>query len=384
MIIKPISISGNTYKKLNKIDESQARYNEDWLQSVIHENPQLYPIQNPLNTDLKIISLGREISSGAGYIDILLLTSEAEIIIVETKLWKNPEKSRTALAQVIDYAKELSKWDYDDLNNAIIAAQRDKKSLKALSLKEIIQQEFNNQNHTDFLEILIHNIQQGVLNLSIIGDKISPNLILLSDTIQSSPGLNFNLKLIEMKLFSHGDEIIMIPYIVGTTKEVVRGVVKVQFEKEEPKVEVAYAENEGTQSSKTKTDKGTFLSQCPADVAQMIETWLDKWQSIKELMVYWGVIGLSIRKQIKGKWITLVDIYPYAISLITKEMADNCLLQPDIYKEYLDTIFNSEELKSAYSAKKRYIKYSSLETKSIKLLIESTGKLIDKILETKE
>lgn len=383
MIIKPISIFGNTYRELIKIDETKSRFNEDWLQKVIHYNPQSYPIENPLNSDLKIISLGREINSGAGYIDILLLTSDAELIVVETKLWRNPEKSRTVLAQILDYAKELCKWDYEDLNDAVISAQRDQKSSKILSLKDIIVQEFSNQNLTDFLEILFQNIQKGIMNLSIIGDKISPNLLLLSDTLQTSPGLSFNLKLIEMKLFSYGEDIIMIPDLVGKTKEVVRGVVKVLFEKEKPKIEVTYLETEEAQSSRTKTDKATFISQCPIDVAQIIESWLDKWQNQKELMIYWGVSGLSVRKQINGKWVTLVDIYPYAISMITQEMANNSNIQMDIYNNYLETILNIEGLKSAYSSKKRYIKYSSLDTKDITLMIDSTGKLIEKVLEKK-
>ena len=124
MIIKPIAIKENEYAELNKIDESSSDFKEDWLQKVIHDNPQSYPIENPLDKDVKIVSLGREINSGAGYIDILLLTSEAELIIVETKLWRNPEKSRTVLAQVIDYAKEISNWSYNDLNDAVISAQR--------------------------------------------------------------------------------------------------------------------------------------------------------------------------------------------------------------------------------------------------------------------
>ncbi len=37
MIIKPISISGNDYFELIKIDESESKYNEDWLQEVIHK-----------------------------------------------------------------------------------------------------------------------------------------------------------------------------------------------------------------------------------------------------------------------------------------------------------------------------------------------------------
>lgn len=101
----------------------------------------------------------------------------------------------------------------------------------------------------------------------------------------------------------------------------------------------------------------------------------------KGLMVYWGLSGLSVRREIKGKWETLVYIYPYSISLITEEMAKKCqLFETDIYKEYLDTIFYSEKLGAFYSAKRRDIKYSTLNTDSITLLIESTGKLIDKIL----
>lgn len=115
MIIKPIAIKENEYSELNKIDESSSDFKEDWLQKVIHDNPQSYPIENPLDKDVKVVSLSHEINSGAGYIDILLLTSEAELIIVETKLWRNYEKSRTVLAQVIDYAKELSNWGYDGL-----------------------------------------------------------------------------------------------------------------------------------------------------------------------------------------------------------------------------------------------------------------------------
>ena len=379
MIIKPILISGNKYRALIKIDESNKKYDESWLQKIIHENPQLYPIENPLNNDLKIISLGREINTGVGKIDILLLTSDAELIIVETKLWRNPEKSRTVLAQIVDYAKELSKWEYEDFDSAIKVAQRDKKSLRVISLEEIIQQEFSNQNITDFKDRFVENVKRGILNLSIIGDKISANLLLLSETIQGSPGLNFNLNLIEMKLYLHEKEIIVIPDIIGKTKEVVRGIVKIQFEKKQPQVEVVYAEE--VQSSKVKTDKKTFLSQYSADVAQILEIWIDKWENKKGLMVYWGLSGLSVRREIKGKWETLVYIYPYSISLITEEMAKKCqLFETDIYKEYLDTIFYSEKLGAFYSAKRRDIKYSTLNTDSITLLIESTGKLIDKIL----
>lgn len=380
MIIKPISISGDNYKELIKIDETNSGFNEDWLQKVIHDNPQTYPIENSLNANQKIISLGREINSGAGYIDILLLTSNADLIIVETKLWRNPEKSRTVLAQVIDYAKELSNWGYDDLNDAVIMAQRNMKLDKTRSLREIIADEFQNIDQTDFIDTLAQNLQSGFLSLSIVGDKISPNLLLLSDTIQSSPGLNYTLSLIEMKLFNYDEDIIMIPDIIGKTKEVVRGVVKVQYEQEKPNVEIKYLETEKPQKSRKKTDRETFLTQCPEDISPLLESYLDKWQNNQDLLVYWGVTGLSIRKQLNDKWTTLIDIYPDCVSLITKQMSETAQIPYTVYNDYLEVVFSIDGMKSAYSSKKRYMKYDSMSTEDIESMIESVDDLIDRMI----
>jgi hypothetical protein len=34
--------------------------------------------------------------------------------VVETKLWRNPEAHRSVVAQIIDYAKDLSKMSFED------------------------------------------------------------------------------------------------------------------------------------------------------------------------------------------------------------------------------------------------------------------------------
>ncbi|NJK94507.1 MAG: hypothetical protein HC905_05890 [Bacteroidales bacterium] len=292
MIIKPLIISGTKSRELTRIDESTSTFSEDWLQNIIHENPQCYPIENPFDSNLKIISLGREIDSGAGFIDVLLLTSEADLIVVETKLWRNPEKSRTVLAQVIDYAKELSKWNFMDLNDAIITSQKSINSNKILSLEEIIKKEFPGKS-TDLIEQLNKKLNEGCLKLSIVGDKISPNLMLLSDTIQSSPGLNFSLSLIEMKLFRCNDGIILIPDIVGKTVEIVRGIIRVQYNNEKPKVDIQLEDEK--QQPKTKTNKETFISQCRADKAPLLDIWINEWLNNPELFLYWGVMGFSVK-----------------------------------------------------------------------------------------
>ncbi len=35
-------------------------------------------------------------------------------MLVEAKLWRNPEARRKVIGQILDYAKELSRWNYED------------------------------------------------------------------------------------------------------------------------------------------------------------------------------------------------------------------------------------------------------------------------------
>lgn len=379
MILKPIVFDGDRNVIPQSKDVKSLKLNEAWLQDIIHNYPQIYPVENDLNTDLKIVSLGREIYCGAGYIDVLLLTSDAEILLIETKLWGNPEKSRTVLAQIMDYAKELSNWGYDDLNSAILLSQSNRKLSKIKSLKEIIKDEFPRQNLTDFEERLIQNLNQGNIKLSIIGDKISPNLLLLSDTIQKYPGLNFSLSLIEIKLFKYEQHLILIPDIVGKTVEVTRSVVKIQYEKEKPKVEIKYIESDTRNQSLSKTSKVTFISQCHENIAPLIDKLIEKWQMQNNLLIYWGIKGLSIRKLTDDKWTTILDIFPDCISMIIPSLAKKCKIPDGVYTEYLDSIFKIPELKSAYAAKKRYVYYKNLNTTDLSSILNSVDSLINKL-----
>lgn len=67
-----------------------------------------------------MICIGREVAVGSGentgYIDNLYITPSGMIVIVETKLFRNQEARRTVIAQIIDYAKEVQKWDAEKLD----------------------------------------------------------------------------------------------------------------------------------------------------------------------------------------------------------------------------------------------------------------------------
>ena len=55
-----------------------------------------------------------EVAAGnSGYIDNLYISSGGYPIVVETKLWRNPQARREVLSQVLDYTKELTSKDFE-------------------------------------------------------------------------------------------------------------------------------------------------------------------------------------------------------------------------------------------------------------------------------
>ncbi len=61
----------------------------------------------------------------SGFVDNLMITPSGGLVVVETKLWRNPEARREVVGQVLDYAKDLSRWGYEDLQRAVRTARRE-------------------------------------------------------------------------------------------------------------------------------------------------------------------------------------------------------------------------------------------------------------------
>jgi hypothetical protein len=190
--------------QLDRIDvQSGEEKNENWLQKLIYNHPDVLPVKDFDESFGPAIPIGREIATAAGNIDNLYVSPYGAIIIVETKLWKNPEQHRTVVAQVIDYAKEISKWDYDQLNAAVLKAARSQDDLVKKNIEQIVTPHLERSGISilDFQERLISTLEGGDFLLLIIGDRISPNLTFLSESISGAPGLNFRLGLVELKLY---------------------------------------------------------------------------------------------------------------------------------------------------------------------------------------
>jgi hypothetical protein len=348
--------------------------NEYWLQGLIFENPKILPAQEFDESFTPLIPIGQEVGTPSGSIDILYISPVGKLTIVETKLWKSPEKHRTVVAQIIDYAKEISNWSYEELNNAVLKASRDKGMNEKKSLDQIIQQylEVAGLTLADFQDRVISNLKNGEFLLLIIGDRISPNVALLSDAIHGAPGLNFTMGLIELQLhqINKGKDwpLLVLPDIVGRPIEKTRGVIIIQYEKEKPKVEVKVSEEE----SKGKITQEVFLQKAPRDLQPVYEQWLEIWRKTKNALVYWGTSGFSYRVRIKGKLETILEAYPeWAISLIREIDAERCKASQEQYQEYLNNINDIPVAANILGSGRKYVKHDSVTAEDLQKILKA-------------
>lgn len=90
------------------------------IQALVHTHPEALPIEEIDPIFSKPVTVCREMVVGkAGRVDNFLITASGLPIIVKCKLWRNPEARREVVGQILEYAKTLSRWTYDDLQREV-------------------------------------------------------------------------------------------------------------------------------------------------------------------------------------------------------------------------------------------------------------------------
>jgi hypothetical protein len=84
------------------------------IQALVHEHPACLPIAEIDAMFSDAVPICTELNTPAGPIDNFMVTPSGLPVIVECKLWRNPEARREVVSQILDYAKELSRWSSSD------------------------------------------------------------------------------------------------------------------------------------------------------------------------------------------------------------------------------------------------------------------------------
>ncbi len=205
----------------------EALYNEHWLQMLIQRNPTLLPVDQIEPALTPLVPICVELPVPSGFVDNLLLTPDGGIAVVEAKLWRNGEARREVIGQVLDYAKDLSRWTYDHLE----AAARVATKTPSLNLyQQVYGQDADPDGEARFIDAVSRNLRLGRVLIIIAGDGIQENAEDLGGFLQRHVGLHFTLAMVEISLWRspQGGAVFVQPKVVTRTVQIERAVVRLE------------------------------------------------------------------------------------------------------------------------------------------------------------
>ena len=206
---------------------SDGQFSERWLQMLIQRNPTLLPVDQIEPALVPLVPVCIELPIPSGFVDNLMLTTDGGIVLVETKLWRNPEARREVVGQVLDYAKDLSRWTYSELQRAIRVAAKDPQ----LDLfRHVAGPDAAPEAEGKFIDAVSRNLRLGRFLLIIAGDGIQESAEHLTDFLQRHVGLHFTLALVEISFWRAPDtgDVFVQPKVVARPLQIERAVVRLE------------------------------------------------------------------------------------------------------------------------------------------------------------
>jgi hypothetical protein len=207
--------------------------NEDELQKMFNDNPEVIPGKDFGLSDLMVV--GRETTLSAGYIDLLAVTRSGDIVIIEFKNIGNTLGKREVVAQLLDYGASLWKncSGYDEFDQAIARAyfrskyctEEKLKKKESLEVAAVDFYGFENSGLDEssdqgdgateedelrtFKENLERNLQYGSFVYVMVCPRIPETAKHIIEYLSVCAGMRIHG--VELEYFKHGDLDIVFP-----------------------------------------------------------------------------------------------------------------------------------------------------------------------------
>jgi len=219
-------------QRLRPIEKREQTYNEAWLQELLRKHPDILPTAEIEPVFYPLIPIGREVVTETGAIDNLFISHRGYLVLVETKLWRNPGAKREVVAQVIDYASSVSKWSYSRLNEVARAYTRRYEHTE-LDLIDWVERQCGpvEGGHLFFEETVAKNLRLGRFLTLIVGDRIRQSVVEMLNYVNRYPHLAIDVALVELRCYRWKQEqdwpLLVIPGISARTEVVERSIIQV-------------------------------------------------------------------------------------------------------------------------------------------------------------
>ncbi|MBZ9942432.1 hypothetical protein LB533_15155 [Mesorhizobium sp. BR1-1-13] len=154
----------------------------------------------------------------------MLMTASGLPVIVECKLWRNPEGRREVVGQILDYAKEITRWSSSDLQREV------RRNLKrdGNPLLDLLRQAKSDIDEIEFNDALTKNLRLGRFLLLIVGDGIREGVEAITEYLLAHAGLHFSMGLVELPIYVLPDgSRLVVPRILARTEVITREVLAI-------------------------------------------------------------------------------------------------------------------------------------------------------------
>lgn len=182
---------------VRRAGSAEARgYDEAFIQRLVLGHPALLPLNEIDPTCVDPIPVCDELPTRAGPVDIFMITPTGMPVLVECKLWNNPQARREVVGQIIDYAKELQRWSYEDLQRACAGRKGSN-----FELFEFVSSHADGLDQKSFVDSVTRNLRDGRCVLLVVGDGIREGVEAIGEYLTGSGALQFSFGLVELPVF---------------------------------------------------------------------------------------------------------------------------------------------------------------------------------------
>jgi hypothetical protein len=293
-----ITSDGETELKRIKIGGKDGKHNEQWLQQIVHRHPTCLPMDQIEPGFSTLHPICMELPVPSGFVDNLLMTAEGDIVIVEAKLWGNPQARREVVAQALEYANNLFGMDYAAFEQAVLKADHDGRG-KPTSLYGMFG-DADTLDEPAFVDAVTMNLCNGRIVVLIAGDGIRTDAEALVSSLQSHGGFHFTFALVELAVFAgqNIDEYIVAPRTIAQTVMIERGIVRVQ----DDRVSVTSVQGEGVSVAPKSHERMSITSESFYDAMRNLSPALpDQIEALVGQLSKLGVYA-DFQRSLNFKW----------------------------------------------------------------------------------
>ncbi len=257
-------------------------YNDEaQLQDLLTNDVNTLPLDE-IGYDSKFVTIGKEVILQNGALDVLAVSPQGHIALIETKLEKNPEVKRTVVGQILGYAAYLWNKSYEEIEgNCFRKFLLQRKVNFQGSLCEYMKEKIGEENfsESEFKEGLEKRLRLGSFTLLIVVDQANQELKDIANYLNDRTGQEIDFYVVEMQLVGDEQEHFLIPSLANP-----------------PRKNITYSEKSKSNDSYDRTPiaKEDFIKLLSQNGKRIAEALLGKFEARDDVDIVWRKNGFSL------------------------------------------------------------------------------------------